>query len=283
MSTDTSTSKNIAFLGTGNMNGAILRGVLSAGFPAESVRATTNSRESAAALAEETGLTVLAASEDEEANEKLAEWADVVVLGVKPKGIVDLCREIAPVVDEDTVVVSVAAGVTIAMMEKALPDAAIVRCMPNTPSTLQMGVLSLSENSKTSETQVSAVASILGAAGEVVRIPEEKINALIAVSGSGPAYAFYLAEAMADTGAQLGLDEDLAKKLAALTVRGAGAMLGANHDAAALRKAVTSPGGTTDRAITSFDDAGMREAIAAGQRAASERAAAMEKELSEGE
>ncbi|MCB4208963.1 pyrroline-5-carboxylate reductase [Arthrobacter sp. UM1] len=283
MSTDTSTSKNIAFLGTGNMNGAILRGVLSAGFPAESVRATTNSRESAAALAEETGLTVLAASEDEEANRKLAEWADVVVLGVKPKGIVDLCREIAPAVDEDTVVVSVAAGVTIAMMEKALPDAAIVRCMPNTPSTLQMGVLSLSENSKTSETQVSAVASILGAAGEVVRIPEEKINALIAVSGSGPAYAFYLAEAMADTGAQLGLDEDLAKKLAALTVRGAGAMLGANHDAAALRKAVTSPGGTTDKAITSFDDAGMREAIAAGQRAASERAAAMEKELSEGE
>ncbi|GAA1346955.1 pyrroline-5-carboxylate reductase [Falsarthrobacter nasiphocae] len=272
-------SKNIAFLGTGNMNGAILRGVLSAGFPSSAVRATTNSASSASALAEETGVDVLAASEHPEANRDLAGWADVVVLGVKPKGIVDLCREIAPALRENTVVVSVAAGVTLAMMEKALPDAAIIRCMPNTPSTLQMGVLSISPNARTTDAQIAAVASVLGAAGEVVRIPEEQINALIAVSGSGPAFAFYLAEAMADTGAQLGLDPALARKLAALTVRGAGAMLGQNHDAAALRKAVTSPGGTTDRAITTFDEKGVREGIAAGQRACAEKASDMEREL----
>lgn len=276
--TDAQHSKKIAFLGTGNMNGAILRGVLSAGFPAETVRATTNSAESARRLAEETGVEVRAAGEDPAANREIAEWADVVVLGVKPKDIVALCREIAPAV-ESTVVVSVAAGVTLAMMEAALPGAAIVRCMPNTPSSLQMGVLSVSPNAGATEADIALVASVLGAAGEVVKIPEEQINALIAVSGSGPAYAFYLAEAMAATGEKLGLDADLARRIAALTIRGAGAMLGENDDAAALRRAVTSPKGTTDRAITTFDELGMREIIARGQEACAARAAEIEQEL----
>ncbi len=272
-------SKNIAFLGTGNMNGAILRGVLSAGFPSESIRATTNSAASAQALAEETGLDVQAAETNTAANAEAAAWADVVVLGVKPKGIVDLCREIAPTLKPGAVVVSVAAGVTLAMMEQALPEAALVRCMPNTPSRLQMGVLSVSPNARVREAQLARVASVLGAAGEVVRIPEEQINALIAVSGSGPAYAFYLAEAMAATGATLGLDADLSRRLAALTLRGAGAMLGENDDAAALRKAVTSPNGTTDKAITTFDELGMREIIARGQEACAARASEIEQEL----
>jgi pyrroline-5-carboxylate reductase len=280
MTDTTSTdSKNIAFLGTGNMNGSILRGVLSAGFPPETIRATTNSAASAKNLADETGLTVLAAETDPEANRSTAAWADVVVLGVKPKGIVDLSREIAGSLKPGAVVVSVAAGVTLAMIEEALPGVALVRSMPNTPSSLQLGVLSISPNAQTTEEQISRVASVLSAAGEVVRIPEDQINALIAVSGSGPAYAFYLAEAMAATGAKLGLDADLSRRLAALTLRGAGAMLGQNDDAEALRKAVTSPNGTTDKAITTFDELGMRDIIARGQEACAARASEIEQEL----
>ncbi|WP_035778131.1 pyrroline-5-carboxylate reductase dimerization domain-containing protein, partial [Arthrobacter sp. 35/47] len=122
--------------------------------------------------------------------------------------------------------------------------------------------------------------TILSAAGTVVEIPEEQVDALSAVSGSGPAYAFYLAEAMAAAGVKLGLDEDLAKLLATETVAGAGFMLAEEGaDATALRKAVTSPNGTTERAIATFDEQGLPDIVAAGARAAAERAAAITREL----
>ena len=270
----------LAFLGAGSMNGSILRGVLAAGTGAGSVRATTRSAQSAQALHRETGVSVSAGEEDAEANRAAVRGADVVLLGVKPYGILDLAREIAPALEPETVVVSVAAGVTLDALQKALPQGQpVVRCMPNTPSSVGRGVLSVTPGEHTTSEQLEAVKAVLSAVGTVVEVPERLIRAVTGVSGSGPAYVFYLAEAMQHAGEQLGLDPETARVLAKETVSGAGVLLSPEDaDPAALRKAVTSPGGTTEQAITTFDQKGLREIVAAGAEASAAKGDEMEKE-----
>ncbi|WP_290655802.1 pyrroline-5-carboxylate reductase [Kocuria sp.] len=270
----------LAFLGTGSMNGAILRGVLAGGTEKGAVRATTRSASSAEKLRDETGVTVFAGGEDAEANRTAVKGADVVLLGVKPYAILDLAREIAPALHPGTVVVSVAAGVTLDALQKALPQGQpVVRSMPNTPSSVGRGVLSVTPGEHASREQLDAVKDVLAAVGTVVEVPENLIRAVTGVSGSGPAYVFYLAEAMQHAGEQLGLDPETARVLAKETVSGAGVLLAPDDaDPAALRKAVTSPGGTTEQAITTFDEKGLREIIAAGAEASATKGDQMEKE-----
>lgn len=270
----------LAFLGTGSMNGAILRGVLAGGTEKGAVRATTRSASSAEELRDETGVTVFAGEEDAEANRTAVKGADVVLLGVKPYAILDLAREIAPALDPGTVVVSVAAGVTLDALQNALPQGQpVVRSMPNTPSSAGRGVLSVTPGEHASREQLDAVKDVLAAVGTVVEVPENLIRAVTGVSGSGPAYVFYLAEAMQHAGEQLGLDPETARVLAKETVSGAGVLLAPDDaDPAALRKAVTSPGGTTEQAITTFDEKGLREIIAAGAEASATKGDQMEKE-----
>lgn len=273
--------QHISFLGCGSMNGAILTGLLAAGLPPQQVTATVRGAEKAAGLSRKHGVSVLSSTEDSAANKTAAAAADVVLLGVKPVGILDLAREISPALKPGTVVISVAAAISINMLEAALPEGQpVIRSMPNTPSSLGRGVLSISAGTSATPELMDQARTILSAAGTVVEIPEEQVDALSAVSGSGPAYAFYLAEAMAAAGVKLGLDEDLAKLLATETVAGAGFMLAEEGaDATALRKAVTSPNGTTERAIATFDEQGLPDIVAAGARAAAERAAAITREL----
>lgn len=270
----------LAFLATGSMNGAILRGVLAGGTEKGAVRATTRSASSAEKLRDETGVTVFAGEEDADANRTAVKGADVVLLGVKPYAILDLAREIAPALDPGTVVVSVAAGVTLDALQKALPQGQpVVRSMPNTPSSVGRGVLSVTPGEHASREQLDAVKDVLAAVGTVVEVPENLIRAVTGVSGSGPAYVFYLAEAMQHAGEQLGLDAETARVLAKETVSGAGVLLAPDDaDPAALRKAVTSPGGTTEQAITTFDEKGLREIIAAGAEASATKGDQMEKE-----
>ncbi|WP_330445602.1 pyrroline-5-carboxylate reductase [Kocuria rhizophila] len=270
----------LTFLGAGSMNGSILRGVLAAGTEAGRVRATTRSASSAEALHEETGVEVFAGESDREANTKAVAGADVVLLGVKPYAILDLAREIAPALDPATVVVSVAAGVTLDALQKALPDGQpVVRCMPNTPSSVGRGALSVTPGEHTSAEQLARVREVLSTVGTVVEVPEHLIRAVTGVSGSGPAYVFYLAEAMQQAGERLGLDPETARVLAKETVSGAGELLRPDDaDPAALRRAVTSPGGTTEQAITTFDEKGLREIVAAGAEASAAKGDEMEKE-----
>ena len=215
-----------------------------------------------------------------EANRTAVKGADVVLLGVKPYAILDLAREIAPALDPGTVVVSVAAGVTLDALQKALPQGQpVVRSMPNTPSSVGRGVLSVTPGEHVSREQLDAVKDVLAAVGTVVEVPENLIRAVTGVSGSGPAYVFYLAEAMQHAGEQLGLDPETARVLAKETVSGAGVLLAPDDaDPAALRKAVTSPGGTTEQAITTFDEKGLREIVAAGAEASAAKGDEMEKE-----
>ncbi|MGZ4660018.1 MAG: pyrroline-5-carboxylate reductase [Arthrobacter sp.] len=275
-------SNRIAFLGCGSMNEAILGGLLEAGKDPGDVVATVRRAERASELAQRyQGITAIAGEEEPDNNRQAAKGSAVVILGVKPVGIADLAREISPALSPETVVVSVAAAVSIAQLEAALPAGQpVIRTMPNTPAKLGRGVVSVSPGTHCSPEQLQMVKDLLHGAGTVVEVPEEQVDALSAISGSGPAYAFYLAEAMASAGEELGLDRELSLLLARETVAGAGLMLAEpGADPAALRKAVTSPNGTTERAIATFDEQGIPAIIAAGARAAADRAAEITRQL----
>lgn len=264
------------------MNEAILSGLVDAGTDPADIVATVRRAERAAELAERHhGITAIAGEEEPDNNRQATKGSAVVVLGVKPVGIADLAREISGSLSPDTVVVSVAAAVSIAQLEAALPTGQpVIRSMPNTPAKLGRGVVSVSPGTNCTPEQLQAVKDILKGAGTVVEVPEEQVDALSAISGSGPAYAFYLAEAMAAAGVELGLDAELALLLARETVAGAGLMLAEpGADPASLRKAVTSPNGTTERAIATFDEQGIPAIIAAGARAAADRAAEITQQL----
>ncbi|MGO4295643.1 pyrroline-5-carboxylate reductase [Glutamicibacter sp. MCAF14] len=271
---------SLSFLGAGSMNGAILRGIIASGHDPQLITATVRSDNRASEL-RELGINVLVNEQDSEANKKAAASADIIFLGVKPVGITQMCEEISPSLDASKVVVSVAAAITLSSMQAHLPaDQPVIRSMPNTPLMVGAGVVGISPAASVSEVQTKLVIELLSGSGDVHVIDEEQQNALSAISGSGPAYAFYLAEAMANAGVAMGLDEKLSIALARATVAGAGKML-ADPEAnpAALRKAVTSPKGTTEQAIATFDEQGIPKIIAAGTQAAAARAAQLSAEL----
>lgn len=208
--------------------------------------------------------------------------ADVVILAVKPQVMAQASASIADTVQRNNaVVISIAAGVTVATMESRLGQAAIVRCMPNTPALLQLGASGLFANEHTSETQRGYAEFILSAVGTTCWVGrEEDLDAITALSGSGPAYFFLFMEAMIDAGKELGLEQEVATGLAMQTALGAARM--AIEDEAGLvelRRRVTSPGGTTERAIASFEDSGLRETVARAMRAAFDRAGEMAREM----
>ena len=264
------------------MNEAILTGLLRSGTDPADIVATVRRAERAAELAaSHPGITAIAGEEEPDNNKDAARGSAVVILGVKPAGITDLAREISPSLAPTTIVMSIAAAVSIAQLEAALPPGQpVIRAMPNTPAKLGRGVVSVSPGTNCSPEQLQLAKSILRGAGTVVEVPEEQVDALSAISGSGPAYAFYLAEAMAAAGVKLGLDPELSRLLARETVAGAGLMLAEpGADPTTLRKAVTSPNGTTERAISTFDERDLPEIIADGARAAAARAAEITKQL----
>lgn len=264
------------------MNEAILGGLIAGGADPADIVATVRRAERAAELAERhQGITAIAGEEEPENNKQAATGSNVVILGVKPVGIADLAREIGDSLAPDTIVISVAAAVSLEQLEAALPAGQpVIRTMPNTPAKLGRGVVSVSPGTHCTAQQLQLAKDLLAAAGTVVEIPEDQVDALSAVSGSGPAYAFYLAEAMAAAGVELGLDPDLSLLIARETVAGAGFMLAEpGADPAALRRAVTSPNGTTERAIATFDERGLPAIVADGARAAAARAAEITKQL----
>lgn len=275
-------SNRIAFLGCGSMNEAILSGLVKAGTDPADIVATVRRAERAEELAvRHHGITAIAGEEEPDNNKQAAKGSAVVILGVKPVGIQELAREISGSLSSKTIVVSVAAAVSLAQLEAALPAGQpVIRSMPNTPAKLGRGVISVSPGTNCTPEQLQQAKDVFRGAGTVVEVPEEQVDAVSAISGSGPAYAFYLAEAMAAAGVELGLDAGLSVLLARETIAGAGLMLAEpGADPAALRKAVTSPKGTTEAAIATFDEQGLPAIIAAGARAATDRAAEITKQL----
>lgn len=268
------TLPTIAMLGAGSMGGAILSGLRAPGVAdAPEVRVTTRSAESAAKIPG-----AVSTERDPEANRAAVAGARIVILGVKPHMVPDLLREIAPALAADTIVVSLAAGVTTATME-ALVECPVVRSMPNTPSLVGRGVTGLAAGSRVSSADLDRVRAVFATVGEVLVVPESQIDALSTISGSGPAYVYLLIEQLTATAVNLGFSDDDAALLVQGTFRGASELLAASDvGPAELRRRVTSPKGTTEQAIAVLDAAELSVLFDRATAAALARA----KQLSEG-
>ncbi len=255
----------LVLIGAGKMGGALLAGWLENGLDPSGIYVVDPhlSLEMTGFLAER-GIRHLAGA-------RSAATAKVIVIAVKPQNMVDLLPELAPLTGDHTVAVSIAAGTTLATLREGLgADAAIVRAMPNTPAQIGRGMTVAVADDRVSPGQRDIVGSLLEAVGQVAWIEDEALmDAVTAVSGSGPAYVFLLAECLAEAGAAAGLPPDLAARLAQETIAGAGELLArAEADPATLRENVTSPGGTTAAALDVLmgEDALMRllrDAVAA--------------------
>lgn len=243
-----SESQNILLVGCGKMGGAMLRGWLSRGVAPDNVRVIEPFAEAAAALRQELSVTVL----EDIGSVEPGFAPDIIVFAVKPQGMDDIVPGYAGFSAKGAVSLSIAAGRTISYFEKHLGDgAAIVRTMPNTPAAVGRGITAACANEQVSAAQQEACESLLEAVGDVVWVEDEDmIDAVTAVSGSGPAYVFLMIECMARAGEAQGLPAEIAAKLARATVAGSGELARQSDDAAAiLRQNVTSPGGTTAAAL----------------------------------
>lgn len=252
----------IAILGLGSMGRAILAGLLAPeGGLRSSIRVTNTSAAKAAEFDGHDSVTAFATELDAAANANAVRGAKVIIAAVKPWQITELLAEISDALEPDAVVVSVAAGVTTASMEAALPaSVAVIRAMPNTPALVRKGVTGLSAGSRVSTSQLELVRVLFGSVGKVVVVPEEQLDDLSALSGSGPAYVFYFIEQLIASAVSRGFSEEDARTLVLDTFAGAAELLAASGDEPAeLRRRVTSPNGTTERAIEVFDRANLAE------------------------
>jgi pyrroline-5-carboxylate reductase len=257
-----------AFIGAGNMAGSIIDGLLDKGFPPAGLRASSPGQASLDRLRAR-GIEQVSTD-----NRETAAAADVVVLCVKPGRMREVCEEIAPVLSENQLVLSVAAGVSCASIDRWLAGrAAVLRCVPNTPARIGAGVTAVFSAASLEAERRGIIDTILGAVGPVCWVDdEEAMNWVTALSGSGPAYFFLLMEAMIDEAVRMGLDRETARTLCARTCAGAGLMLSQEgSDATTLRRKVTSPGGTTEQAIGVFEDSDLRGIVSRAMQAALRR------------
>lgn len=207
----------------------------------------------------------------------------VIIVAVKPKDLVSLSEELLSILKGDHVFVSVVAGASLEVLRELCgPEVQLVRAMPNTPAQVGKGVTGVSFSSNVRDSNRNLVLKVLGSVGSVYEIDESLQDALVAVSGSGPAYFYAFVEAVAKGGAELGLDDSLAQELAIQTIVGAAAMLEhSGDDPARLRENVTSPNGTTFAALESFSDDDLDGLVAKAQVRAATRSAALTDELFE--
>jgi pyrroline-5-carboxylate reductase len=259
-----SAKDRIVVVGFGNMGQALVRGWLAKGRDASTIR-VVDPADSARAVARQLGVAV----------ETEVAAADVVLLAVKPNQLADVVPRCRPAARGGAVLLSIAAGKTLAEIGKGLgADAAVVRAMPNTPAAIGQGISVVVANAAASRAQRELCGELLAAVGSVAWVDDERhMDAVTAISGSGPAYVFLLIECLEEAAVELGLDAALAKRLALATVAGSGAYAAAASESPAeLRRRVTSPKGTTQAALdVLMGQPGVRELLKRATRAAAER------------
>lgn len=271
----------IAILGSGSMGSAILSGLLQPGVTVTGgIRVTNRTRAKAQELAKLDGVSSLALEEQADANRVAVAGARVVLVAVKPAMVPDLLREIADALEPGTIVISVAAGVTVATFESLLPaNVPVLRSMPNTPSVVGRGVTGLSAGTRSSDDDLAVGRAIFSTVGTVVEVPENQLDALSTISGSGPAYVFLLIEELTKTAIAKGFTPEQAAVLVHGTFRGASELLAQSEKTPEeLRIQVTSPKGTTERAVAVLQQAHLSQLFDQATDAALERA----KELAAG-
>ncbi|MDD2222383.1 MAG: pyrroline-5-carboxylate reductase [Pseudomonas sp.] len=267
----------ITFIGAGNMAGSLIGGLCKQGVKAEQICASDPGPAALEALQNSYAINTFSD------NGVAIQQADIIVLAVKPQVMRQVCEQLAPYITQQQLVISIAAGITCASLSRWLGVESIVRCMPNTPALIQQGVSGLYATQQVSAEQREQAQQLLSAVGLAVWLDtEQQIDAVTAVSGSGPAYFFLLIEAMTAAGIKLGLPADTAAQLAKYTAQGASTMAcQSSLEAAQLRQQVTSPNGTTEAAIRSFQQGGFTELVERAVRSAASRSAELAQQLSE--
>ena len=267
----------IAFIGAGNMASALISGLIADGTAKDLIIASDPNTDQRSHLHDSYGICTV------DNNAEAISDADVVVLAVKPQLLQQVCNELSShLKDKHCLIVSIAAGIRCSTMSKWLDcDLPIVRCMPNTPAMLQVGATGLFATSNVSNEQRDQAERILRAVGITLWVNEESdIDSVTAVSGSGPAYYFLMMEAMQAAAEKLGLPAETAKLLTLQTALGAARMaLESQDDPATLRQKVTSPGGTTEQAILSFEENGLRDIFEQAMTAARDRSISLSEQL----
>jgi pyrroline-5-carboxylate reductase len=265
-------SYRLGFIGAGNMAEAIVQGALRAGvLPAAAISAADPSDARRALFRDQFAIAVFPD------NNSVADRSDVLILAVKPQALDAVLANLRPHLRPDHLLVSIAAGVTLARLARLChsPSAAaprIIRAMPNTPLLVGHGLVALSRAASATDADLARVRDLFAAGATVLEVPEEKMDAVTAVSGSGPAYFFFLVESLAAAGIEAGLSPDEAALLAATTFVGSAQLLAQqNLDPAELRRRVTSPGGTTAAALDSFTKSSFPAIVAQAVRAAADR------------
>jgi pyrroline-5-carboxylate reductase len=258
----------VAMLGVGRMGQAVLSGMLGAGWDPSRIVAAEAHEPTAQDVNARHGIEFRPSAQ-------AVVGADVVVVAVKPHDVTGLLDHISANLQPGATVVSLAAGLSTALLAEHLPaGTALVRVMPNTPALVGMGMSVMSPAPGCPPESLALAEQVLGAVGQVRTAPESQQDAVTAVSGSGPAYVFYVAEAMIDAGVMLGLPRPLARDLTVQTLLGAATMIrDTDEHPTVLRENVTSPGGTTAAAIHALDDAAVKAAFANAMCACRDRSA----------
>lgn len=271
-------NKKIAFIGAGNMALSLINGLIASGYDKNKIIATDPKKEQRDNITQTIGIKCFASNAD------AVNQAEIIVLAVKPQVLNSVCTEIKHGIEKtQPLVISIAAGVRSTDINLWLGGhTSIVRCMPNTPSMIQAGATGLFATKSVSNQQKSDAENILRAVGISVWVDsDEDLDSVTALSGSGPAYYFLFMEAMQATAEQMGLSASAAKLLTIQTAFGAAKMaLESPYDCKTLRKKVTSPNGTTEKAIQSFEDNNLRKIVEQAMLSAKNRAISLADELS---
>ena len=257
----------VVFVGAGNMAEAIVSGMVAADFcAAEKIILTDVRPDRLSDLEKEYGVST-------SMDNGVVRNAEIVVLSVKPQVMGDVLKKIAPVLQKETLVVSIAAGISCSRIEAALEgERRVVRVMPNTPALIGQGAAAIAAGTHADEADLEVAEAILQCVGVTVRVKESELDAVTALSGSGPAYVFYLLEAMLAAAEDFGLEKETARLLALQTVEGAARLMkDTGESAAALRERVTSKGGTTEAAIHMLNDENVKGGILKALKAAHDR------------
>ncbi|WP_394219948.1 pyrroline-5-carboxylate reductase [Halobacillus trueperi] len=268
-------NKRIGFIGCGQMGQAMIQGMIDAGLvKARDIAATALSDETIDFVTDEYGINI------SNENKRVARESDLLFLAVKPYVYQGVVQEIKDEVPEDTVVVTIAAGITLDAMKEAFGrNVKVIRSMPNTPSLVGAGMSVLCPNDFVTKEELAEVMEVFESFGEAEIVEEKLMDAVPAVSGSSPAFIYMLIEAMADAAVQQGFPRDKAYKMVSQTVQGAAQMVKeTGRHPGELKDAVCTPGGTTIAGVTKLEEAGFRNAVIQGMTACTEKS----KALSEG-
>jgi pyrroline-5-carboxylate reductase len=259
------------------MGQAILSGLLKSGFDPGKVTVSTKSDANASMHLDTYGVTAFALENGDDANQMAVAGADVVIVAVKPGYVIEVLKEVADNLDDNALVISVAAGIRTESMQAVLPeDVAVISAMPNTPSLVGLGMTGIAKGSRANDEQLALAVDLFTTVGKTIVVDESQINAVSSISGSGPAYVFYLMEQLIAAAEHQGFNSADAAMLVSQTFLGSSQLLAhLNEPAQVLRKQVTSPNGTTERAIARM----MQTDLAAMFIEATDAAVARSKEL----